>query len=158
MADQVTKSVIVKGDLHRIYELWSDFENFPKFMKPIKSIRKMGDLLSHWTVEGPFGTKVEWDAITTRKEPDQRIAWTSKDDGDIKTSGQVTFMKLPRDETQVTATMKYQPMAGLASPIFETLFGNLEKQMEENLHRFKKHAEEVLHSATDRGVTVPLKR
>ena len=141
MAQQVTKSIIIKGDLHRIFSLWANFENFPEFMEPIRSITKRSVNESHWVVDGPLGKRVEWDAVTTRLEPDRRIAWASVEGGDVMTSGQVTFVDLPQGEAQVTATVRYQPQNGLARPIFEALFGDLEGQLTQSLRQFKAYAE-----------------
>ncbi len=142
MQDEVTKSIIVKGDVDNIFHLWSNFENFPNFMEPVKSVKKTGQNTTHWKVDGPFGTTIEWDAETTRLEQNKRIAWNSLD-GDIKTSGQVTFTKLPQNETQVTVTVKYIPGERLAQPIFQQLFGNTEKLADESLRKFKSFAEEA---------------
>jgi uncharacterized membrane protein len=141
MQDQVTKSIIVKGQIETIFDLWSNFENFPNFMEPVVSVEHTGENNTHWKVDGPFGTTIEWNAETTRLEKHKRIAWNSLD-GDIKTSGQVTFTELPQNETQVTVTVKYIPGESLAEPIFNQLFGNTEKLATESLRKFKSFAEE----------------
>lgn len=141
MQDQVTKSIIVKGEVDSIFDIWSDFENLPNFMEPVKSVEKTGENTTHWKVDGPFGTTIEWDAETTRFEKNKRIAWNSIE-GDIKTSGQVTFTELPQNQTQVTVTVKYVPGGSLAESIFAQLFGNTEKLADESLRKFKSFAEE----------------
>lgn len=141
MQNQVTKSIIVKGEIDTLYNLWANFENLPNFMEHIKSVEKTGERTTHWKVAGPFGTTIEWDAETTRMDKNQRIAWNSLK-GDIKTSGQVTFAELPQSETQVTITVKYGPGEGLAEPIFEQLFGDTEKLANNSLRNFKHFAEE----------------
>ncbi|NIR46908.1 SRPBCC family protein [candidate division KSB1 bacterium] len=140
MPEQVTKSIIVKGKVSDIYDIWADFEKFPNFMEPVKRIEKTGDRTSHWVVEGPFDSVIEWDAETTTLEQNKRIAWNSKN-GDIKTSGQVTFTELPQNQTQVNVTLQYLPK-GISSVIYDKLFGNLEEQLAENLRKFKAFAEE----------------
>lgn len=95
MTDRITKSIIVQGNINDIYQLWANFENFPRFMENIESVTKTGNGLSHWVMAGPLGQKVEWDAETTRLEENKRIAWNSKDNSDLTTSGQVTFNQLP---------------------------------------------------------------
>jgi uncharacterized membrane protein len=141
MADQVTKSVILKGDVGKIYKLWANFENFPHFMQNIKSVTKMGDKWSHWVMEGPLGARIEWDAETTRMEPNKRIAWNSKDNSTLKTSGQVTFNQLSNHETEVTVMLHYDPPAGLAGEVVAKLFDNPERKLEEDLENFKAYAE-----------------
>lgn len=140
MPEQVTKSIIVKGDVSDVYRLWANFENFPHFMKHIKSVTRTGDRTSHWVMEGPLGRKVEWDAETTRLEENKRIAWNSTG-GDIKTSGQVTFNELPNNQTEVTVILQYVPPAGKAGEMVAELFGDLEGKLHEDLRNFKAYAE-----------------
>lgn len=145
MADQVTKSVIVKVDVAQAFNLWANFDNFPKFMKYIEAVTKAADGTSHWVVAGPLGRKLEWTAETTRMEPNKRIAWSTKDHSGTTTSGQVTFNDLPNDETEVTVVMHYVAPAGPAGQILADIFSNPEKRLEEDLYNFKKYAEMARH-------------
>jgi uncharacterized membrane protein len=140
MSNQVTESIIVQGSVDHIYNLWADFENFPNFMKDIKSIKKTGNRTSHWVIEGPHQTMVEWTAEMTRLEPNKRIAWSSTG-GDIKTSGQVTFATLPQGETEITVTLHYAPSADLASNVATELFSDIEDRLIRDLRNFKAYAE-----------------
>jgi len=138
--DTTTKNIIVKAPLHEVYQAWANFENFPNFMKNIKSVKKIGDRTSHWVMAGPLGTKIEWDAETTRLEENKRIAWSSTQ-GDIKTSGQVTFNALPSNEVEITVMLKYVPPAGLAGEIVAELFSDPESKLTEDLRNFKRYIE-----------------
>ena len=141
MADQVTRDIIVKARVADVYDLWANFENFPQFMTYITSIIKTGDRTSHWVMDGPLGKKLEWDAETTTLEPQKRIAWNSRDGGDIKTSGQVTFNALPQNQTEVTVTLQYVPPAGKIGEFVANLFSDPEKRLDEDLRNFKAYAE-----------------
>jgi uncharacterized membrane protein len=144
MTDQVTKSIIVQGNVTEIYNLWANFENFPNFMKNIKSVTKTRPDTSHWVMVGPLGKTIEWDAKTTRLEQNKRIAWNSMDsDSDITTSGQITFNGLPQNQVEVTATIHYVP-SGKIAEMGAALFANPEKQLTEDLENFKKYAEGML--------------
>lgn len=147
MQDEVTRSIIVKADVADVYQLWANFENFPDFMKHIKSVKKSGERTSRWTMSGPLGTSIEWDAETTRLEENKRIAWNSIS-GDIKTSGQVTFNALPDGETEITVVLRYVPPAGLAGEIVAELFGDPEGKLENDLRNFKAYVE-GMHSRID---------
>jgi uncharacterized membrane protein len=136
VSEHITKSIIVKSNVERVYEAWVNFENFPTFMKNIKSVKKTGDRNSHWVMEGPLGKDLEWNAEVTLLEPNTRIGWSSTD-GDIKTSGQVTFTQLGKGETQITIMLLYVPPAGIAGDIGAKLFGNPEARLEEDLRNFK---------------------
>lgn len=141
MADQFTKSIIVGAPVAAVYDLWANFENFPRFMEHITSVTRLGDRASRWVMQGPLGTKVEWEAETTRLEPNTRIAWNSRDGGDIKTSGQVVFAELPNSTTQVTVTLQYVPPAGALGQAVANLFEKPEERLEGDLRRFKEYAE-----------------
>jgi uncharacterized membrane protein len=146
MADQVTRDLIVKASVDEVYSIWSNFETFPHFMKYIKSIAKSGDRTSHWVMEGPLGKDLEWDAETTKLEQNKRIAWNSRDGGDIKTSGQVTFNALPQGQTEITVTLQYVPPAGKLGEFVANLFSDPEKRLEEDLQNFKAYVEQSTKS------------
>ncbi|HEX6386714.1 MAG TPA: SRPBCC family protein [Anaerolineae bacterium] len=142
MAKQVTRSIIVKAPLPAVYNLWANFENFPRFMEYIKSVTMTGSNTSHWVMKGPMGVNVDWNAEVTRLEENKRIGWSSKDNkGFITTSGQVTFNSLPQGETEVTVTVQYDVPAGKAGEAIAALFANPEQRLLEDLRNFKAIAE-----------------
>jgi uncharacterized membrane protein len=131
------KTIIVSAPISEVYQFWTQFDRFPEFMNNIKSVTKTGDRLSHWVAKGPLGTSVEWDAETTMLEENKRIAWNSRDNGDITTSGQVTFTELDNNQTQVTVTLKYDPPAGVVGDVVAKIFSDPQRELEEDLERFK---------------------
>jgi uncharacterized membrane protein len=141
MAEQVTRTIIVKAPVDHVYALWANFENFPHFMKYIKAVHKTGNDLSHWVMEGPLGKDIEWDAETTRMEPNTRIAWNSRDNGDITTSGQATFKELAQGESEIAVTLQYVPPAGTLGAVIAKIFSDPAGQLEEDLKNFKAYAE-----------------
>lgn len=138
---QTTQSIIVGAPIGDVYALWANFENFPRFMENIESVTRFGERESHWVMAGPLGSKIEWDAETTRLEPNTRIAWNSRDGGDITTSGQVIFTELPSNQTQVTVTLQYVPPAGAIGEAVAQLFVDPDQRLAEDLRRFKDVAE-----------------
>ena len=46
MSNKVTSSIIVKGEVGEIYDLWADFRNFPTFMEDIVSVSPAGEILA----------------------------------------------------------------------------------------------------------------
>lgn len=142
MQDQITRSIIIKARAEEAFTAWANFENFPHFMKYIKSVNKTGPKSSHWVMEGPLGKDVGWDAEITRFEEGKRIGWSTKDHaGDVTTSGQVTFNSLPNEETEVTVMMQYVPKAGIAGDIVAKLFARPGDRVEEDLSNFKSYIE-----------------
>lgn len=143
MEEKITKTIIVKADVQSVYNAWSNFQNFPQFMKNIKSVEITGPKTSHWEMEGPLGVDVEWEAETTTEEPGKRIGWSTKDreEGNLTTSGQVTFNQLGGGETEIVATVHYQTRAGLPGELVARLMGDPEKKLEEDLYNFKEYIE-----------------
>lgn len=143
MAQPVTDNIIVKGTPDEIFQIWSSFQIFPHFMSNIKSVQMIGPGRSHWVMEGPLGKTFEWDAETTRMEPNKRIAWNSinTEEGGLKTSGQVTFNELPDGQTEVSVTMVYDPPGGALGEAVAALFAKPEERVHEDLKNFKNFVE-----------------
>jgi uncharacterized membrane protein len=139
MANQTTRTVLVKGEAADVYAAWADLERFPTFLTQIKSVTRTGENTTHWVAKGPLGMDVEWDAETTRMEPGKRIAWNSMHGSDVRTSGQVTFNQLPNGLTEVTVTFQHatDSVKGKAGQLLVGLDGILE----EALRHFKGHVE-----------------
>jgi uncharacterized membrane protein len=142
MADQTTKTITVGTSVDAAFDAWADFENFPRFMKHVKSVKKTGDRLSHWVVDGPFGKAVEWDAETTRLDRNKRIAWNSKESSEIKTSGQVLFNELGKGQTEVTVTLQWVVPASKGGETLMGLFADPAGRLEEDLRSFKQFVEQ----------------
>ena len=148
MPEQTTKTMIVGAPAAEVFAAWANFENFPHFMKHVKSVTRTGERTSHWVAEGPLGREVEGEAETTRSEPPQRIAWHSMADSPVRTSGQVVFADLPGGQTEVTVTLQYVAPGGAAGEKLAQLLTNPEEMLEEDLQRFKAFVEGRVPAAT----------
>ncbi len=133
---QVTKSIIVNGDVAHLYSTWMDFSNHPQFMENITSVTKEGDDTNRWVMEGPLNKKFEWITKTTTKEPNKRIGWKTIE-GDLKKSGQVTFTDLPKGQAEVTVTAQTIPPEDLVDKAALQFFANEEEQLQKDLRNFK---------------------
>jgi uncharacterized membrane protein len=102
----VTASKIVHHDVHTVYDQWTQFEEFPRFMKGVERVQQLDDKHLHW-VAGYGGSMHEWDAEITDQVPDERIAWRSTD-GAVN-SGSVTFRPTADGTTEVTVRMGWEP-------------------------------------------------
>lgn len=140
MGERITRSVVVHQPVTEVYNLWANFDNFPNFMSHIKEVRKTGNNISHWVMEGPMGKDVEWDAKTTAMEPNRRIVWNSVG-GDVDTSGEVTFREMG-NQTEVTVMMTYAAKGAVADMVAK-YFTNTGDWMEEDLRNFKHYAEQM---------------
>src|SRR5215210_4654672 len=156
---QRTEKVIeINAPVERVFDLFSDFESFPRWMSHIKEVRYTGRRYTRWTAEAPLGSSVEWEAETIAFEPDQRIAWRSVR-GDVLTEGEVVFQATARGTTLVRVRLGYDPPAGRLGALVARLFGtNPEEQLEEDLERFAEVAEGLRRSGSRRTRGAPRQR
>lgn len=139
---QITENIIIKGSPEEVFTFWADLEMLPSIIKEIKEVTRLGELTSHWVVKGPFGKDYQWVAEITRFDEDRRIAWRTIE-GDIKTSGQVTFMDLHGNETEMTVRMQYVPPAGKTGAVLSRILENPREKITEGLRDFKAFVEDM---------------
>ena len=134
----VEKTLLVGAPSDRVWELWSNFEDFPRFMAHLREVRKIEEGLSHWVAVGPAGVPAEWEAIVTDWVPGQFIGWRSVENSPIETSGQVRLSPISDRETQIDVQLTYTPPAGAAGHVLASLLGTDPKRaVDEDLLRLK---------------------
>jgi uncharacterized membrane protein len=107
------RSVSIARPVEDVYAFWHDFENLPRFMRHLESVRVTGDRRSHWVAKAPAGKTVEWDAETTEDRPNELIAWRSVEGSDVYNAGTVRFMSAPGGRgTEVRVEIEYDPPFG----------------------------------------------
>ncbi|HSH39198.1 MAG TPA: SRPBCC family protein, partial [Chthoniobacterales bacterium] len=121
------------------YAFWRQFENLPRFMRHLESVRQTGQNRSHWRAKGPTGTSVEWEAEIVDERPGELIAWRSLPGADIENSGSVRFERAPGGRgTFVRVKMEYHPPSGFFGASIARLLGEEpEIQVQRDLYRFK---------------------
>lgn len=134
----VRKTINIAVPVEKVYEFWSNYENFPLFMTHLKDVRETGPGRSHWIASGPGGATVEWDAEITRVVPNQLLVWKSIPSSVIENTGSIRFDRNGDSGTRLTIQLSYQPPAGAVGHAFAKLFGSDPKQaMDEDLIRLK---------------------
>jgi uncharacterized membrane protein len=133
------QSVHVNRSPEEVYSFWKNYENFPRFMYHLESVKVTGDKRSHWVAKAPVGTKVEWDAETIQDLPHERIAWRSLEGSTVRNSGEVRFERAPGDRgTIVRVAVEYRPLAGpIGAAIAKIFRRGPGQQIREDLRRFK---------------------
>jgi uncharacterized membrane protein len=142
-AIDVQKAIRVAAPIDRVWELWSNFENFPRFMSHLREVRRIDESRSHWVAVGPAGVPVEWDAIVTDRVPNQLIAWKSVEGSTLETAGRVRFEPTSDGGTEIDVQMSYNPPAGAVGHAVAALFGaDPKRAMDEDMVRLKSLLEE----------------
>lgn len=136
---KVEKSVTINRSPEELYTYWRNFENLPRFMNHLESVKVEGGSRSHWVAKGPAGSSVEWDAEIYNEKPNEMIAWRSLEGSDVANAGSVHFESAQGGRgTTVRVVLKYDPPAGKLGALVARLFGeNPEQQIDEDLRRFK---------------------
>ncbi len=121
------------------YRFWRDFENLPRFMSHLESVRVLGDRRSEWVARGPLQKPIKWIAEIEEERENQWIVWRSTPNSLVPNSGSVEFRRAPGDRgTEVTVAMRYTPPAGPASKAFAAFFGKHPSHIvREDLRHFK---------------------
>ena len=138
-AVRVAQAVTINRSPEEIYRSWRDFQNLPRFMKHLESVRTTGERRSHWVAKAPGGRTVEWDAEITEDRPNELIAWRSLEGADVDSVGSVRFERAPGGRgTIVKVEMRYSPPAGRVGATVAKLLGEgPERRIKDDLRRFK---------------------
>ena len=144
----IQKTLFIEAPPERVYEFWTDYENFPLFMSNVREVRDMGGGRSHWIVRGPGGVPIEWDAMLTEQVPGEMLAWRSRPGSMLENAGAVRFR--PEGEgTRVELRLCYSPPAGGAGQAVATLLGaDPRAKLNEDLGRLKSLLEGANRSET----------
>jgi uncharacterized membrane protein len=139
---RVEKQIRVNRAPEDLFRFWRNLANLPRIMKHLRSVTTTAGNRSHWVAEAPLGTSVEWDAEIHNERPNELIAWRSLEGSGVDSAGSVHFKRALGGGTDVIVVLKYEPPAGKLGATLATLFGeNPEKQIEEDLRRFKQMME-----------------
>jgi uncharacterized membrane protein len=135
--ERIEKSVEVRCPVRTVYNQWTQFEEFPRFMAGVKEVKQLDDTHVHWHAE-IWGKDKEWDAEITEQVPDQKIAWRSTS-GDAPNGGVVRFEQIGPDKTRVRLTMEYEPK-GVVENVGDKL-GVMTARVQNTVEDFKKFIE-----------------
>ncbi|WP_309086125.1 SRPBCC family protein [Chelativorans sp.] len=135
----VGRTITVNRPREEVYTRWRDFTRFPEFMENVRSVTMIDQTRSHWVVEAPAGTTVEFETRITEDRPNELIAWESDENAEVRNSGRVTFRDAPGGRgTQIEAVIAYDPPGGTVGRMAAKLFQKEPNiQVRRELKRFK---------------------
>lgn len=161
--DHVEKCIEVEAPLTMVYNQWTQFEEFPRFMQGVEEVKQLDEKRLRWRAE-IGGKVVEWDAEIFEQIPDRRVAWRSTS-GPLN-SGMVNFESLGANRTKVWLKMNYKPEGTMEK--IGSAIGVVSQRVEGDLERFKEFIEargaetgawrgqiEGRHVESDRGSMQP---
>jgi uncharacterized membrane protein len=144
----ILKAIEVDSPVHRVYNQWTRFEDFPRFMQGVRKVILLDDQRLQWETEFS-GTTKEWYATITDLTPDQRIAWESEDGEYV--AGIVTFEPIGTSRTRLNLKLFYDSKGSRRGD--DKFLSSASDRVEEDLQRFRKFIEDQ-HRASNgtRGV------
>jgi ribosome-associated toxin RatA of RatAB toxin-antitoxin module len=140
-------TVTVNAHVSQVYQLWTHFNDFPKFMTFIKEVTYKDDQTSHWVAD--IIGHHEWDAVNDAWIENRQIGWKSTDG--LENSGVARFESINANETSVTIYIKYNPPAGFLGDIGEALGGGgrFEMALQRDLTNFAEMVNQAPAGALD---------
>ena len=128
----IEKSIEVDVPVTTVYNQWTQFEEFPRFMEGVQEVRQLDDSRLYWKAD-VGGRDKEWHARIIEQVPDQRIAWQSEQGA--QNGGQVTFEPVDGSRTRITLNMQYEPDDFVESA--GDVLGFVSRRVQSDLERFK---------------------
>jgi uncharacterized membrane protein len=131
---KVEETIEVQVPVQQVYNQWTQFEDFPKFMDGIQSVQQLDDTHVQWVAE-IRGESRQWTTEITEQRPDEKVAWKTIE-GEVKNDGVVTFEPLGDAQTRVNVQMDVEGDS-TAENVAGDLLGVVKKQVHGDLERFK---------------------
>lgn len=103
----IVETIDVGVPIRLAYDQWTQFADFPTFMKKVEQAEASEDVKVHWKAQ-VFWSHREWEATIVEQVPDSHIIWRSKGaKGHV--DGAVTFAELTPSLTRICLVMEYHP-------------------------------------------------
>jgi hypothetical protein len=103
----ISESQDISLPLRTCYDLWTQFADFPTYMKKVESVEQASDEKLNWKAQ-VFLSHRTWEATIVEQVPDSHIVWRSKGPkGHV--DGGVSFTGLGPNLTHVALVLEYYP-------------------------------------------------
>jgi uncharacterized membrane protein len=103
----IVESIDVGVPVRLAYNQWTQFRDFPTFMKKVENVEQADEQKLNWKAQ-VFWSHRTWEATIIEQRPDELILWRSKGEkGHV--DGAVTFHALTPTLTRVVLVLEYHP-------------------------------------------------
>ncbi|MEU6717386.1 SRPBCC family protein [Nonomuraea sp. NPDC046802] len=103
----IVEWIDVAAPIRIAYNAWTQFEDFPSYMKKVESVEQESEEQISWKAQIFFSHRT-WESHIIEQVPDQRIIWRSKGAKGY-VDGAVTFHALTPDLTRILLVLEYHP-------------------------------------------------
>jgi uncharacterized protein YndB with AHSA1/START domain len=126
----------VGAPIDRVYEEWTKFDQFPRFMHRVLNVEQKGKDKISWQEKIWFSSR-QWEGRVTERKKNERIVWTTTSGMEHK--GIVSFHKLADNLTRVMITMEFEPNGMVEKMASGLRF--VKRAVQADLARFKAYVE-----------------
>jgi uncharacterized membrane protein len=103
----IVEQIDVGVPVRDAYNVWTQFTDFPSYMKKVESVEHESDEKLNWKAQVLWSHRT-WEATIAEQIPDKRIVWRSKGPkGHV--DGAVSFHELAPELTRVLLVLEYYP-------------------------------------------------
>jgi hypothetical protein len=140
----IVESIDVGVPVKLAYNQWTQFNDFPRFMKKVENVDRPEESKVSWKAQ-VFWSHRTWESTIVEQVPDDKIIWRSKGPKGW-VDGAVTFHELAPNLTRILVVLEYHPQG-----LFERT-GNIwraqGRRARLELKHFRRHimTEGVLHA------------
>jgi uncharacterized membrane protein len=103
----IIETVDVGVPLRLAYNQWTQFEDYPTFMKKVEHVERPSEEKTNWKAQ-VFWSHRNWEATVIEQVPDDHIIWRSKGAKGY-VDGSVSFSELAPNLTRICLVMEYHP-------------------------------------------------
>jgi uncharacterized membrane protein len=132
----IEKFIEVNAPVQTVYNQWTQFEEFPRFMEGVEHVKQLDVKRLHWKAQ-IAGKEKEWDAEIYEQIPDTRISWRTI--AGAPNNGTVAFQEMGPEKTKITLKMDYDPETFMEKA--GDALGVVSMRVEGDLKRFKEFIE-----------------
>ena len=141
-------SFVVPHPVSEVFRFCSDFENFPRFIRALRTVEDFGDGRSHWVSSTPSGGTLEWDAQTTKYVTNRVIAWQNTPRSRVRMDGTIRFVPENPGETCLKVALDYSvPTDSIADAVAALANRKLSRDLESDIRRLGEKLEDLRASS-----------
>ncbi|MEU8272056.1 SRPBCC family protein [Sphaerisporangium sp. NPDC049002] len=103
----IVESLDVGAPIRLTYNQWTQFQDFPSFMKKVEKVVQDSDEKLTWQAKIIWSRRT-WESTISEQVPDDKIIWRSKGAKGY-VDGTVTFHEITPDLTRILMVLEYHP-------------------------------------------------
>ena len=123
-AIDVGRTITIHAPVQDVLELFAAPETFPRFMRHVKEVRRLGENRWRWVVAGPGGRSFAWEGFLDRVVPNELVRWKSAAGASVANEGSVSAETIAPGVTRLTIRLRYWPPGGLVGHEIARLLGD----------------------------------